>query len=207
MFCKSNYPNALSLKLTHLFLNSPNNSDIRSHCALHFNCLLDSPHFWNSTSHVIRSDLKIAILEILKQDNPKDVCKVMWKRASQIFTSIILDEQGEWPDILSVFCESLNSSTLYVQDYAVMFFLELPTCLREQLTQYVTDLRLSFWNICDSSNGERKLHALASLIHLIRHMSSEYYSQFRDLLMPMVKEVWYFLKNDATEDNVQTILV
>ncbi|XP_055808683.1 uncharacterized protein LOC129877219 [Solanum dulcamara] len=207
MFCKSNYPNSLSLKLSHLFLNSSNNPAIKSTCAQLLHFLLDSPDFWDSTSHVIRTELKIAILEILKQDNPKMFCMKMWKMASQIFTCIIDEEQGEWHDMLSFFCESLNSGTIYIQDSALMFFLELPTCLHEELSQYVQHLRLNFWDKFNSSKGERKVHALAALVNLVLHMSSDYYSQFRDLLMPMVKAVSGFLDSDVTEDNARTSLM
>ncbi|XP_055808514.1 uncharacterized protein LOC129877062 [Solanum dulcamara] len=209
-FCKSEYPNVLCVKLSQLLLDSQNSPEIKSKCSILLHFLLDSPRrstsVWSSTSYIIRTELKIAILEILKQDNPKQICKQMWKTASQIFSCVVIEKQGGWQGMLSLFCESLNSGPLYVQDCALMFFLDLPTCLREELSQSVEDLRLNLLNKFNSSNGERKVYALAALVNLVQHMSSDYYSMFHDLLMPMIKGVSDFLDNDVEEDNAQRSL-
>ncbi|KAF3617016.1 hypothetical protein FXO38_01303 [Capsicum annuum] len=210
-FCKSNYPNGLSLKLSKLLLHSPGNaSEIKSKCACLLHSLLDSPRnstsAWSISSHMIREELKTAILEILKQDNPDEVCKLMWRTASQIFGCILIEDQGEWPDMLSFFLESLDSCLLFVQDRAALFFLELPPCLGEELSQSVEEIHLKLWNKFNSSDGMRKVLALAALVNLVQHMSSDYYSKFHDMLMPMIEGVSGFLENEIEEENAQKSL-
>ncbi|PHU17992.1 hypothetical protein BC332_13687 [Capsicum chinense] len=210
-FCKSNYPNGLSLKLSKLLLHPPGNaSEIKSKCAGLLHSLLDSPRnstsAWSISSHMIREELKTAILEILKQDNPDEVCKLMWRTASQIFGCILIEDQGEWPDMLSFFLESLDSCLLFVQDRAALFFLELPPCLGEELSQSVEEIHLKLWNKFNSSDGMRKVLALAALVNLVQHMSSDYYSKFHDMLMPMIEGVSGFLENEIEEENAQKSL-
>lgn len=209
-FCKSEYPNALCLKLSHFLIHSQDSPEIKSQCSNLLHSLLDSPRrsgsFWSSTSYIIRTELKVAILQILKQDTPKQICKQMWKTASQIFSCVVIEEKGEWEGMISFFCESLNSGPLYVQDCALTFFLDLPTCLREELSESLQDLRLNLLNKFNSSVGERKVFALAALVNLVQHMSSEYYSLFHDILMPMIKGVSEFLENDVEEDNARRSL-
>ncbi|PHT48370.1 hypothetical protein CQW23_12578 [Capsicum baccatum] len=211
-FCKTNYPNVWCLKLSNLLLHFPISAspEIKSKCAdlLHF--LLENPStstsFWRKTSHIVREELKTAILEILKQDNPREVCKLMWKTASQIFRCILVEKQGEWQGMLNFFLESLNSGPLYVQDRAILFFLDLPTCLGEELSQCAEELHLKLLNRLNSSKGMRKVLGLSALVNLVQHMSSDYYTQFHHLLMPMIEGVSGFLENEIEEENAQSCL-
>ncbi|XP_070031772.1 importin subunit beta-3-like [Nicotiana tomentosiformis] len=209
-FLRREYPNALSLKISKVLLHSLTRPKIKSECASLLQNLIDSPsHYesvWNFISPMIKTDLKIAFLEILRQENSSRICKPIWKTVSEVFNCIITKEQGEWPGMLSCFYERLRSGPSYVQDFALMFFLKLPMCLRKQLEPYVNNLYLDFLDKLNSFNEMRKRLALAASIHLVGQMSSDYYFLLNGLLMPMIKGVLSFLINDNEEGYAQESL-
>ncbi|XP_019246306.1 PREDICTED: importin subunit beta-3-like [Nicotiana attenuata] len=204
------YPNALSLKISKVLLHSLTRPKIKSKSASLLQNLLDSPsHYesvWNSISPMIKTDLKIAFLEILRHENSSRICKPIWKTVSAVLNCIITKKQGEWPGMFSCFYERLHSGPSFVQDFALMFFLKLPMSLRTQLEPYVNYLYLDFLDKLNSCNGMRKVLALAASIHLVGQMSSDYYFLLNGLLMPMVKGLLSFLINDNEEEYAHEIL-
>ncbi|KAM3394149.1 putative importin-5 [Capsicum galapagoense] len=210
-YCVENHPYELFLKLSEHLLHSPGNTlEIKSKCADLIHSLLDSPSdscsIWRSSTDIVKDQLKSRILDILEGDNPVNVCELMWKTASQIFSCIIAEKQGEWQGMLRFFFDSLFSGPLYIQDCALSFFLDLPKCMGNELRHYFPQLKSTLSKKFYKSKGMSKVLALCALVNLVQHMSIDYYSQFSDLLLPMINGVSHFLGNKDEEPHAQESL-
>ncbi|PHU18808.1 hypothetical protein BC332_09959 [Capsicum chinense] len=210
-YCVENHPYELFLKLSEHLLHSPGNTlEIKSKCADLIHSLLDSPSdscsIWRSSTDIVKDQLKSRILDILKGDNPVKVCELMWNTASQIFSCIIAEKQGEWQGMLRFFFDSLFSGPLYIQDCALSFFLDLPKCMGNELRHYFPQLKSTLSKKFYKSKGMSKFLASCALVNLVQHMSIDYYSQFSDLLLPMINGVSHFLGNKDEEPHAQESL-
>ncbi|XP_057972666.1 uncharacterized protein LOC131160801 [Malania oleifera] len=187
-FCKRDYPNALSLKLSHLLQRYPSlpTRTRSAHILLSIISKQES-NLSECISPMIQTELKTPFLACLRQEESKTILKCLCTIVTKMVLGI-LSAGGEWPELLNFVVEFVNSDSERLQECALLVFAQLPRSLCKSIVPHFNILYKAFLHCLASLNFSVRVSAFQAVVCLVEQLSGScYHNQLDELLAGMIR--------------------
>ncbi|KAI4340588.1 hypothetical protein MLD38_025407 [Melastoma candidum] len=187
---KQSDPNSLSLKLSHLIVNSTS-PDLRAMSAVLLRKLLtrDDSYVYPRLSPQTQSVIKSILLTSLQREELKTIVKKLCDTVSELASGILAD--NGWPELLPFMFQCVSSDSPKLQEAAFLIF--------AQLAQYTGDIPVPYM---------KELHGVFAKCLGVLSSSSDR-DRFQDLLPAMMHTLMEALNNglEATAQEALELLI